>query len=61
MQVHPAVRGHDQYVRGDEAAVGHNHAEVSMGVLDTLRNLGGLQRRRLQQFDAGFGGYFRHR
>ena len=55
------MRGHRQHVRGDEAAVGHNHAEVSMGVLDTLRNLGGLQRRRLQQFDAGFGGYFRHR
>ena len=61
MKVYPPVGRHRQYVRGDEAAVGDNDAEVSMGVLDALRDVGGLQRRCLQQVDACLGGHLCHR
>ena len=61
MQVYPPVNGHCQHVRGHEAAVGDNDAEIRLHVVDALRDVGGLQGCCLQQFDAGFGGYFSHR
>ena len=61
MQVHPAVHGHRQHVRGNEATVGDNDTEVCLHVVDALRDLGGFQGRCLQQFDTRFGGNFRHR
>ena len=61
MQVYPPVYGHCEHDRGYEAAVSNNDTEVRLHVLDTLSDVGGLQRRCLQQFHAEFGGDFRHR
>ena len=61
MKVYPPVYGHCQHVRGNEAAVSDNDTEVRMHVLDALSNVGGFQRRCLQQFHAEFGGNLCHR
>ena len=56
MQVHPAVGGHRKNGGRNQATVGHDNAEISANFSETLTDLGGLQRRGLEQLHTGLRG-----